>query len=216
MVDIFIPFIANHYDRVRRSFGSLFFQEYFPLRTVLWIEDPCHPQTEEFLNSVWYDPEERKLSPSTSTEPVEVEYCSRGVLARNYQGHTGNAWRARQWIFEWEGKSDFVKMLDDDDILMPWAINVMMEYMTDDIEAVFHPLIGVPGRRLGGIISYSGSACMSGAGQMMLRKSLMDKILSDGFKWDRSHDDREFYAFFRSRGYKHVMTKENMMYLYIK
>ena len=215
-VDIFIPTISNHIPFIRRSFGSLFFQEYVNRRTVLWVEDPGTPPIEEFLNTIWYEPHERKQSPAQSDVPVSVEYCAKGVLARNYQGRTGNAWRARQWIFEWEGKSEFVKMLDSDDILMPWAINVMMDYMKDDIDCVFHPLISIAGRRLGGVIDIGNGPCIGGAAQMLIRSSLMKRILDDGFRWGIKSDDDIFYKFFREHGYKSALTTESAMYLYIK
>lgn len=212
LIDVFIPTISNHIPFIHRAFGSLFFQEYKPLRVVLWIEDPGCDVIENFLNEFWYETHERKRSPATCNELVDVEYCCKGVLVRNYQGRTGNAWRARQWIFEWEGKSDFVKMLDDDDILMPSAIEIMMRYMTDDVDAVFHPLVHVSSSRLGNVDRNN----IYGAAQMLMRKTTMKMIIDLGFRWDKDHDDAQFYQFFKAQNFKYVITKEDMLYLYIK
>ena len=213
LVDVFVPTISNHMPLIRRAFACLSFQDYSPLRTVLWIEDANdqYPQIEQFLNDVWYEPHERKPSPKTSDVPVSVEYCAKGVLARNFQGRAGNAWQARQWIFEWEGKSDFVKMLDDDDVMMPSTISVMMQYMTDDMDAVFHPLVGVSSNRLGNV-----SKGITGAAQMLMRKRTMDRIVGAGFRWDVDHDDGEFYQFFKAQDFKYVVTREDALYFYLK
>jgi hypothetical protein len=217
LVDVFVPTISNHLPFIRRAFGSILFQEYEPLRTVLWIEDPGQHEIERFLNEFWYEPDERKPSPEKSDVPVEVEYCKKGVLARNYQGRTCNAWRARQWIFEWEGKSDYVKMLDCDDILMPWAIKFMMRDMTEDLDVVFHPLLAISGNRVGNIVkNHKGETAIGGAAQMLMRKRSMKKILDLGFRWDAQHDDTQFYQFFRDNNFKYALTPESAMYLYIK
>jgi hypothetical protein len=216
LVDIFIPVISNHAHLLKAALGSAFTQYYEPIRVVLWIED-SHPVLEDVLLKHWYTPNEH---PNKRTEnDVVIEDCHRGILVRNLKGRTGHAGLARQWLFCWAGKAQYVKMLDSDDILFPSTVSVMMRYMSEGVDGVFCPLIPISEHRVGTLMycDFAHSAC--GSGTMLLHRNFMERVIAMGFKWyDSREHDLTFQQFLKDKldQFTFIYTKETALYLYLK
>lgn len=122
---------------------------------------------------------------------------------------------ARQWLFDWDKKSELVKMLDADDILIPSTIEIMTSYYKDSIDGIFCPLTRVSHYQFVDTTTGSPKLGHSGSGSMMLSKKFIEKVTDDGFKWTNVHDhDNLFFKFCEDKSYNFVTTIENFLYIY--
>lgn len=213
-VDVFIPVASMKLRLLPGSIYSAFSQTYEDTRVVVFLDGQFH---KEFLERWWYN-----VNPTTRIEmrkwnnlELEIQYSENGVLVKNEKGPSGSAWLARQWLFEWEGKSDLVKMLDGDDILIPDAIKIMVSYYREGVDGIFCPLVRVAHHKFVNITNGEPKLGSSGSGSMMLHKNFMKKILDDGFEWPNAHDhDNAFFKFCEDKSYKFVKINENFLYVY--
>jgi glycosyltransferase involved in cell wall biosynthesis len=221
VVDIFIPTISNHVPYLKAALGSALYQSYPNTRIVMWVEDPDADYMKQGLRNLWSEPGD--LDPYAyrrkGLDPYTIEECGKGLLVRNYLERTGNASLARQWLFDWKGKSDYVKTLDSDDMLLPSAISVMMRYMTEDVDMVLCPMIPIQCHRICPAMKSIINKETCGSGSMLMSKKFIEKINVMGFRWPnmRGHD-KAFNDFLKEHlnDFKIVTTSEDALYLYIK
>lgn len=221
-IDIFIPTAVGHAHLLPASLCSALTQTYTPKRILLFL-DQIHPLLEEVLDIWWYIRHKRPGKPDEETEnnghKFTYEYSDLGVLIRHLNGPAGSAHIARQWLFEWPGKSPVVKMLDADDILVPRALDVMIGYLQKDVDGVFCPMIRASAHRFAEInesLPYKGQF---GSGSMMLRRECIDQMIQEGFRWpEKRGHDCGLYEFLQERPEKFnfVTTNETVIYLYLK
>jgi hypothetical protein len=218
LIDLFVPTVSNHFMRLQIALCCAFYQTYEPKRIVLWVEDN-HLQLESMIEKYWYTPEDSRI-PSEYGPKASVEYCKKGVLVRHLGAYTGHAGNARQWIFEWKGKSEYVKMFDSDDVLMPDCLKVMTRYLKDGIDGVLCPLLMIHENRLGSVMTNCDfKKGTVGSGSMLLSRIFMDKVMAMGFDWSKYRDhDKEFYLFLSDKldQFSFVKTSETALYLYLK
>lgn len=185
----------------------------------MWVEDSGHKELESMIDKYWYTSEDSR-TPSEFGPKATVEYCKRGVLVRHLGGWTGHAGNARQWIFEWKGKSEYVKMYDSDDVLMPDCLRAMSRYLKDGVDGVLCPLMQVSENRLGAhMTNFDFRKGTVGSGSMLLSKKFMDKVVEMGFDWSKYRDhDKEFYLFLSDKlnQFSFISTSETALYLYLK
>lgn len=221
VVDIFIPVKPDHFSVLPAALYSALTQTYPSIRIVLWL-DGTHDRMEQTLQKWWYSP----LDAIRDTEnlewnglPLTYEYCHRGVLIRNPSGPSKSAHNARQWLFEWNGLSPFVKNLDADDILTPQAVKLMMGYMGKGIDGVLTPILKTRQYSHSESLNVDFSRGVVGSGAMLLRKETLRRMISEGFSWPKGPaHDKGMLEFFRTKlsTYNFVPTKENALYLYLR
>lgn len=228
LVDIFIPVMYYHAHVLPAALCSALTQTYKNIRILLFI-DGIHPSLEQVIQKWFYTNSEKRLNyPIFKRAPskkyldydyINYEKCSRGIIIRNIAGPASTAHVGRQWLFEWSGKSSFVKMLDADDILTPRAIEIMMSYFDDNVDAVFCPLLRTSSYCYAAINKGLPIPGGCGSGNMMLRKELMEKAIERGFKWPPKHGhDKTLIKYFvdHEDEINVVTTKENVIYLYLR
>lgn len=221
-VDIFIPVADFHSNHFPTALYSALTQTYSPIRVVLFI-DGINPITEFNLKKWWYTPSDIPTGDNLdktngySKDKLHIEMCDRGVLVRNPGGSNCSSHNARQWYFEWGGKSSVMKTLDADDILHPRAIDIMMRYMKSDVDGVFCPLLKTSSGRFGEIMKSDINSGTAGSGSMMLKKEFMDRIIQEGFQWPAKRgNDRYFFDFVHDKGFNFVVVNETALYFYLK
>ena len=230
-VEIFIPVAAGHHKVFPAALCSALTQTYPNKRIVIFL-DEIHPYLEKIIKE-WFYTKDDVTTVTVPEQPIRrtpnfipqydaliYEECKRGVIVRNKAGYSGSAHAARQWLFEWENKSDIVKMLDADDILTPRAIEIMMRHIGPEIDGVFCPMVRSSSCRYAGLNIPDPQNKPTGSGSMMLRRHVMDTMIEEGFKWPskRGHD-QGFFEFIRDRQEKFnfVTTGEfNLLYIYQK
>ena len=219
-IDIFIPVIAGNLVKMPAALYSALTQTYQDNIRVIIFFDHTHKALESFADKWWYTSQDKPRSNILSVphptvpKPLTLEYCDRGVLVRNPNGPMGSAGFARQWIFEWEGKSKYVKFLDSDDILTPECLYNMMKNMTPECAGVICPVLFVSACRCGQVL---GAGCSSSS--FLFKRETMESIVKDGFEWNRRPGhDRSFTDYLRENKEKYIFneTKENVLYLYLK
>lgn len=230
-VDIFIPVAANHAHVLPAAICSALTQTYPNKRLVLFL-DGVDDRFDNVLNKWVYTPNDHpdpdktcaKLSKVKNTRALQrdalvYEECERGVIIKNRAGPSETAHVGRQWLFEWEGKSPLVKMLDADDIMTPRGLEFMMHYVNPEVDGVFCPLLRCSGYRLAGANPPDPQDKQTGSGMMLLRREVMNTMIKEGYKWaaKRGHD-RGFFEFIRDREEKFnfKVTNENFIYLYLR
>jgi hypothetical protein len=218
MIDVFIPIIVGNISKLPAALYSVLTQNYDGDIRIILFFDHIHKLLEDFADKWWYTSQDNsrtnlveRLHPTVS-KPLTIEYCTRGVIVRNPNGPMGSAGFARQWIFEWEGKSEYVKFLDSDDILTPECLQHMMNAITPDCAGVICPLYLVSSCR--NARTFGAGA---GSGSFLFKKEIMEHIVKKGFTWNRRPGhDRSFTNFLRENNYKFNSLKENMLYIYMK
>jgi len=202
LVDIFIPLNPNrHIKQLSAAIQSALTQSYWPIQVIVYIDG----QIKDKCNYSIYLPEHDDIF------YVQDEY-----------GPHGNAYFARKWYFdEFEDKAPFVKFLDADDILTPNAIEIMMGYMLDDVDAVFCPLLMLTSSRYYQIIPGLPKPGHAGSGSMLLRKEFIEKCRNDGWEWPNINDHDNVYLKFleekiEEKKYNIKTTNETGLYIYMK
>lgn len=217
-VDIFMPVAPGHRRVFPASLCSALTQTYVNKRLLLFV-DGIDSDIEATINRWFYvDKEKKENLPECDKHKLHYEYCERGVIIRNSSGPSGSAYRARQWLFEWEGKSPWVKMFDADDLMPPKALETMMSHVLPDVDGIFCPLLKSSSHRFAGI-GNSDPMKRCGSGSMLLRREVMDTAIKEGFKWPaiRGHD-QGFFEFLsqRKEKFNFVPTTQNFLYIYLK
>lgn len=220
MVDIFMPVGPRVLSRFPAALYSALTQTYPDVRVCLFI-DFQNDVIEEILNKWWYLPgDNRNLFPIQNPRDEHIltmETCQRGILFRNRFGPMLTGGYARQFLFDWEGKSEWVKMLDSDDILFPQAIEVMMRYAEDGVDGVLCPMFRISQCKYVSMVPGEPVMGKAGSGSMLLRSSFIDHLVKEGFVWENvCGHDKGLLNFFKDHDYTFVTTKENAMYAYIK
>jgi hypothetical protein len=217
-IDIFIPIIAGNMVKLPGALYSALTQTYQDNNRVIMFFDHNDVLLEKFAEKWWYTPQDSPRSnliecPHHAVPlPLTLEYCTRGVIVRNPNGPMGSAGFARQWIFEWSGKSSYVKFLDSDDILAPECLHYMMKVMTPECAGVICPMFFVSACRMGRPLGHG-----SGSGSFLFKKETMEAIVKDGFVWNRNPGhDRPFTEYLKEKRYKFNKTEEDLIYIYLK
>lgn len=230
-IDVFIPVAGGHSLLLPAALCSALTQTYSPIRVILFL-DGMDPRHEAVLDKWWFTAKDERLPVPVSINPrnyskdtLQIQHCERGVLVRNPAGPSGSAHNARQWIFEWKGKSDLVRMLDADDILLPRALEYTMKFYDQEIQkgetvdALISSIVLVSDYNLHGVLSMDPAKGRFGSGSMMLSKGFMEKMISLGFKWPaQTGHDNGFYDFYKAHesefSVKFLSTK-NCVYMYL-
>lgn len=213
-IDIFIPVSDRHAQTVIGTFYSVLGQNYDDIRIVMFLDGIGK---QNFVDNIWY----KNFTLDKTTEEIWqgrkliFEESKEGhILIHNTQGQGYGL--VRQWIFEWEKKSDLVKMLDADDVLLPDSLTIMMRYYQDGIDGILCPMVLSSSYRMKEIIPGELRRGYCGSGSMLLHKNFMNKIIKD-FSWlDNKGDDGLFLDYVEKKGFNFVTTKENFLYMYLK
>jgi len=219
MIDIFIP-AAGDFKWAPAALYSALTQTYKNKRIILFL-DGYSQLARNFIDKWWYNDisRERIFTKTVKWKNLNLSFeeSDKGILVVNEKGPSGTAAIARQWLFEWKNKSEWIKMLDSDDLLVPNALEKMEKYCGEDIDGVFCPMIRSSCNRLAKSMSGKPIKGGSGSGSMLLRKSFMEKVVKAGFIWPnkRGHDN-DFFQFVKDKNFKFVTTKEDFLYIYLK
>lgn len=226
-VDVFIPVAAGHAHVLPAAIYSALTQTYSNKRIVLFLDD-IHVKLESVVKKWFYTsndspkstPQKRASSRTLKPEAIDIEHCEKGLIVRNCAGPGGTAHVARQWLFGWRDKSEYVKMLDADDIMTPRALEIMMNTFKEDVDGVFCPLVRTSSYRFAEIISGKPQLGHAGSGSMLLKKHVMETMIEEGFEWPgQQGHDKGFFQFLsdREEKFKFVTTSpENVLYLYLR
>ena len=216
-IDIYIPVSDNHYNTVVGTLYSVLGQSYNDIRIIMFF-DGMNDNKQAFINRFWY--KNFTFEKTTKTvwrdKNLIFEYTKEGhILIKNTSGSNNGYGLVRQWIFEWEDKSELVKMLDADDVLLPDSIKILMTYYTTGVDGIFCPMVLSTSYRMKEIIIGDPKrGC--GSGSMFLHKDFMNNIIKE-FSWiENKGDDGSFLDFIQNKNFNFVTTKENFLYMYIK
>ena len=216
-IDIYIPVSDYHYDTVIGTFYSVLGQSYEDIRIVMFL-DGVNEKKQKMIN-LWY--KNFTLNKTSEKEwygkKLIIEESKEGhVLVKNLSGQSNLQGTIRQWIFEWEKKSELVKMLDADDVLLPDSIKIMMRYYNEGIDGIFCPMVLSTSYRMKEVITGEPRRGKCGSGSMLLHRNFMNKVIKE-FSWlDTRGDDGLFLDHIEKQNYNFITTKENFLYMYIK
>ena len=212
IVDIFIPVSTEQINKLPMAFHSAINQTYKNIRIVIFF-DGVNEEIDAFF--------EKNMNNSfdgleKTDEDYLIEYYDKIVTIKNFNGPSGTGAIARQWYFKWNKKSNYVKFLDADDLLLSNTIEIMMKYFDDKVDGVFCPLFAVNNNIFREIVPGKPKLGHAGSGSMLLKKSCIDDIIEKGFVWpNKKGHDNDFLIFCQDK-YNFKTTNENVLYIYLK
>lgn len=171
MIDIFIPVMHRNLNKLPGTICSALTQSYQDIRLVIWL-DSVREEAETILNEWFYTSEDRPWADYLHPDPITLEHTNRGAVVRNSRAESLDS--ALQWMLQWPEKSEYVKFLGQNDLLMPECLEIMMRHMSSECHGVICPITRVFSSM------YKDIILEREMNAVLLKKSTIEQIVAGG------------------------------------